>query len=109
MLRMTMDDRTSNVVQGIAELLPFRSNTFEMLTMGYALRHVEDLTSTFREYLRVLKPGGVLLVLEIIPPPSGLTYYLVKWCSRPDGLSLGYYRKLRWPRWYSPGTPKCRF
>ena len=51
---------------------------FDMLTMGYALRHVADLRTTFREYLRVLKPKGKLLLLEITPPPSRLSHALLK-------------------------------
>jgi demethylmenaquinone methyltransferase/2-methoxy-6-polyprenyl-1,4-benzoquinol methylase len=61
------------LVQGQAEALPFAADRFDYLTMGYALRHVADLASTFAEFLRVLKPGGVLLVLEISRPRSRLT------------------------------------
>jgi demethylmenaquinone methyltransferase/2-methoxy-6-polyprenyl-1,4-benzoquinol methylase len=38
--------------------------------MSYALRHVEDLIALFREFHRVLKPGGRVLVLEISRPSS---------------------------------------
>jgi demethylmenaquinone methyltransferase/2-methoxy-6-polyprenyl-1,4-benzoquinol methylase len=38
--------------------------------MGYALRHVQDLTRAFSEYGRVLKPGGIVLLLEISRPRS---------------------------------------
>ena len=53
-----------------AEALPFPDGRFEFLSMGYALRHVADLRSTFQEYHRVLAPGGRLLILEITPPRS---------------------------------------
>lgn len=56
-------------VGGAAEALPF-SGGFDFVTMGYALRHVADLGVAFREYLRVLEPGGRLLVLEISEPRS---------------------------------------
>ena len=36
--------------------------------MGFALRHVSDLEATFREYRRVLQPGGKLLILEVTKP-----------------------------------------
>ena len=63
------------LVQGVAERLPFADGCADFVTMGYALRHVADLESTFREYLRVLKPGGVLLVLELTPPAAGTLAY----------------------------------
>ena len=40
-----------------------------------ALRHVTDLESTFREYLRVLKPGGTLLILELTRPAADSAAY----------------------------------
>ncbi len=53
------------LVQGQAETLPFADASFDMVTMGYALRHMADFGSVFKELWRVLKPGGSLLVLEI--------------------------------------------
>ncbi|MGB0581470.1 MAG: class I SAM-dependent methyltransferase [Limisphaerales bacterium] len=58
-------------VNADAEHLPFEDAQFDFLSMGYALRHVEDLDTTFKEYLRVLKPGGRLLILEISRPRTG--------------------------------------
>jgi demethylmenaquinone methyltransferase/2-methoxy-6-polyprenyl-1,4-benzoquinol methylase len=51
-----------------AENLPFDHAAFDFLSMGYALRHVEDIASAFREYHRVLKPGGKVCILEITRP-----------------------------------------
>ena len=64
MLRKARRTLTSPLVQGRAEALPFRSDRFDLLSMGYALRHVAELEVTFREFLRVLKPGGRLLIVE---------------------------------------------
>lgn len=61
-----------NLVPGRAERLPFADASFDRLTMGYALRHVADLGSTFREYVRVLAPGGSLMLLELTRPASRL-------------------------------------
>lgn len=63
------------LVQGIAERLPLKDACADFVTMGYALRHVTDLERTFREYLRVLKPGGALVILEITRPPAGSAAY----------------------------------
>jgi demethylmenaquinone methyltransferase/2-methoxy-6-polyprenyl-1,4-benzoquinol methylase len=57
-------------VRGVGEQLPFPDGTFDFLSMGYALRHVSDLRMAFREYRRVLRPGGVILLLEISRPRS---------------------------------------
>ena len=55
-------------VVGYAEKLPFPDNSFDFLTMGYALRHVTGLEDAFSEYRRVLRPGGKLLVMEVTKP-----------------------------------------
>jgi demethylmenaquinone methyltransferase/2-methoxy-6-polyprenyl-1,4-benzoquinol methylase len=64
--------RTMPLVQGLGESLPFPSASFDFICMGYALRHVEDLRVLFREFHRVLKPGGRVLILEITRPDSRL-------------------------------------
>jgi demethylmenaquinone methyltransferase / 2-methoxy-6-polyprenyl-1,4-benzoquinol methylase len=59
-------------VQGRAESLPFPDNSFDFLTMGYALRHVMELEQTFAEYRRVLRPGGKVLILEVTKPAGAV-------------------------------------
>ncbi len=63
---------------GRGEALPVADGEFNVLTMGYALRHVEDLLQTFCEYRRVLKPGGMVLLLEITRPERRLQYHFLK-------------------------------
>jgi len=60
------------LVQGRGEWLPFADASFDFICMGYALRHVEDIGILFREFYRVLKPGGRVLILEITRPESRL-------------------------------------
>jgi len=78
MLREARKTLMSPLVQGRAEALPFAADRFDMLTMGYALRHVTDLEVTFGECLRVLKPGGRLLILEVSRPRSRLGRQLLR-------------------------------
>lgn len=71
------------LVQGKAEALPFADASFDLVTMGYALRHVADLETVFAEYRRVLRPGGRVLVLEITPPSSRFAYRVLElWLGR---------------------------
>ena len=58
MLREACKAPAGPIVFGRAESLPFRDEMFDMLSMGFALRHVPSLEIAFREYRRVLKPGG---------------------------------------------------
>ena len=60
------------LVQGSADRLPLGDNTVDFVTMGYALRHVSDLLAAFREFRRVLRPGGTVLLLEIARPTGRL-------------------------------------
>lgn len=56
--------------QATAEKLPVEDASFDFLTMGFALRHVDDLDATFREFRRVLRPGGKALILDVTVPES---------------------------------------
>jgi demethylmenaquinone methyltransferase / 2-methoxy-6-polyprenyl-1,4-benzoquinol methylase len=67
-----------NSAPGRAESIPAGDSTFDFLSMGYALRHVEDLSIAFAEYHRVLKPGGTVCILEITSPDSGAGRFFLK-------------------------------
>ena len=70
------------VILGVGEQLPFPDGHFDFLSMGYALRHLSDLNMVFREFCRVLKPGGRLCVLELIRPRGKVGSTLLKWYMR---------------------------
>jgi len=76
MLRENQKLRDVRLVQARGESLPFPDNSFDFISMGYALRHVEDLGVLFREFRRVLKPGGRVLVMEISRPESRVAFAL---------------------------------
>jgi len=56
--------------EGVAEALPVPDGAFDFVMMGYALRHVPDWNRAFREFARVMRPGGHVLILEITRPAS---------------------------------------
>jgi demethylmenaquinone methyltransferase/2-methoxy-6-polyprenyl-1,4-benzoquinol methylase len=66
------------LVRGRAETLPFAAGSFDFLALGFALRHLADLEAVFREFRRVLKPGGGLLVLEVTRPEGQLATALLR-------------------------------
>jgi demethylmenaquinone methyltransferase/2-methoxy-6-polyprenyl-1,4-benzoquinol methylase len=78
------------LARGVAEELPFADDSFDFVTMGIALRHVSDLVATFREYLRVLRPGGTVWILEGHVPRSRLGQRLTRlcWGSLIPGMTL---------------------
>ncbi len=57
-------------VQANAECLPFPDNYFDCVSIAFGLRNVTDKDAALRSMLRVLKPGGRLLVLEFSKPQS---------------------------------------
>jgi demethylmenaquinone methyltransferase/2-methoxy-6-polyprenyl-1,4-benzoquinol methylase len=72
MLAASKVPQSSPRLAGSAERLPVASNSFDFVSMGYALRHVADLDTAFAEFLRVLRPGGRLALLEITRPTGRL-------------------------------------
>ena len=50
--------------EGRAEALPFGDAEFDALTFTYLLRYVDDPAGTMRELARVVRPGGVVAMLE---------------------------------------------
>lgn len=78
MLRECRRTCPAPLLQGRGEQLPFTSNSFDMVSLGYGLRHMADLHALFGECRRVLKPGGRLLLLEITQPG----FPLGRWLNR---------------------------
>jgi demethylmenaquinone methyltransferase / 2-methoxy-6-polyprenyl-1,4-benzoquinol methylase len=78
MLRVAQRRPGLLLAQGRAEALPVADRGFEFLTMGYALRHVAGLEGAFREFGRVLAPGGRLVLLEIGRPETTLGMTLAR-------------------------------
>ena len=59
-------------VQANAECLPFPDNYFDCITIAFGLRNVTHKDQALASMLRVLKPGGRLLVLEFSKPTNNL-------------------------------------
>lgn len=59
-------------VQGDAEDLSFPDGTFDAVTIGFGLRNLVHPEKGLSEFLRVLKPGGKLMVLEFSTPVNAI-------------------------------------
>ncbi|ADG87009.1 demethylmenaquinone methyltransferase [Thermobispora bispora] len=57
-------------IAGDALRLPFKSETFDAVTISFGLRNVADPAQALREMLRVTKPGGRLVICEFSRPPA---------------------------------------
>jgi demethylmenaquinone methyltransferase/2-methoxy-6-polyprenyl-1,4-benzoquinol methylase len=55
-----------------AQALPFQDATFDCVTVAFGLRNVDCLKTALREMYRVLRPGGVALVVEFGQPQGRL-------------------------------------
>ncbi len=64
-----------SIVEADAEDLPFADASFDVVTIGFGLRNVTNQPRALASILRVLKPGGRLVVLEFSSP--------VAWPVRP--------------------------
>ena len=53
---------------GDSENIPYDSNYFDALTVGFGVRNFENLELGLAEMLRVLKPGGKAVILEFSKP-----------------------------------------
>lgn len=62
----------TTLVQGDALNLPFAADSFDAVSIGFAMRNVADINRTLAEMTRVVRPGGRVLCLEISRPMNRL-------------------------------------
>ncbi|MDE7409143.1 MAG: bifunctional demethylmenaquinone methyltransferase/2-methoxy-6-polyprenyl-1,4-benzoquinol methylase UbiE [Muribaculaceae bacterium] len=80
-----MDEAARNhitFIEGDSLKMPFTDDTFDMITVAYGVRNFERLEDGYREMRRVLKPGGVLCVIELSEPSLGPVRGLYRLYSR---------------------------
>ncbi len=77
-----------------AQALPFKNASFDGITICYGIRNVEARPRAYAEFLRVMKPGGQVTILEfstpVVPGFRGLyTWYSLKVLPRIGALISG--------------------
>jgi demethylmenaquinone methyltransferase/2-methoxy-6-polyprenyl-1,4-benzoquinol methylase len=89
-------------VQANAENLPFPENYFDRVSIAFGLRNVTHIDRALSSMFRVLKPGGMLLVLEfsrpVVPGLNNLydaySFNVLPWLGRVIAQDEGSYRYL---------------
>jgi demethylmenaquinone methyltransferase/2-methoxy-6-polyprenyl-1,4-benzoquinol methylase len=63
---------------GDALALPFASESFDVVSIAFGIRNVADADRALREFRRVLRPGGRVVVLEFSEPRGPILRALVR-------------------------------
>ncbi len=67
---------TLDLVAGDALRLPFADAAFDAVTISFGLRNVADVDAALREFARVVRPGGRLVICEFSRPKRALIRWL---------------------------------
>ena len=73
--------KSCNFALASGESLPYQDKTFDLVTVGFGLRNFTDKRIGLEEMNRVLKPDGVLLVLEFSKPTNSFFSKVYDWYS----------------------------
>lgn len=79
--RVGADDQIT-WVEADSQSLPFESDHFQIVSVGFGLRNVTDTMAGLREMTRVCKPGGHVVVLEFSTPVRQPIRALYGWYFR---------------------------
>lgn len=63
-------DHLITLSKGDSESIGFADNTFDAVTVAFGVRNFENLKKGLKEMLRVLKPGGMAVILEFSQPKA---------------------------------------
>jgi ubiquinone/menaquinone biosynthesis C-methylase UbiE len=81
---------------GLAEALPFRDSSFDLVLMVTVVGEVTDTALTMLEVRRVLRPGGVLSIAEQLPDLHFRSVGRVRALLRESGFEERDYHADRW-------------
>ena len=71
-------DERMTLILGDAQSMDFETNRFSGCTIAFGIRNVPDRRQGLREMVRVVKPGGVVSVLELSEPKGGLMAFFAR-------------------------------
>ncbi len=76
-LRWHAGDVKLHFIEGTFESIPLPDSSIDLVVASYSLRDARDLYKALSEFKRVLKPGGDLLVLDLVKPDNRVVSWLV--------------------------------
>ncbi|MBC8369421.1 MAG: bifunctional demethylmenaquinone methyltransferase/2-methoxy-6-polyprenyl-1,4-benzoquinol methylase UbiE [Planctomycetes bacterium] len=65
-------------LQADAQCLPFQDRSFDIVSIAFGIRNVENIEQAIQECRRVLKPNGRLLILEFFPIKNRIWRFLFR-------------------------------
>ena len=77
------------LVQMAAEQIPFKAETFTNITVAFGVRNFYDLQAAFQSFYRILKPSGMVTILEFCMPKNLLIKALYRFYFKNILPSLG--------------------
>ena len=95
-------DEAISFEQGDCMALPMQDGMFDAVTVAFGVRNFEHLQQGYREMARVLKPGGMLCVLELSTPTNPVirwfydiyTLHIIPWLGSLKSGDKSAYRYL---------------
>lgn len=99
--RQASSDAPIEWICGDAMNLPFADDTFDVATIGFALRNVPDISTVLGEMKRVLRPGGQVVSLELSKPENTVFrklyyFYFYRIVPRLGALAVGSKQPYAW-------------
>jgi ubiquinone/menaquinone biosynthesis C-methylase UbiE len=83
------------IVEGSALALPFPDQSFDRAYSHNVIMNIADKRAFYREAKRVLKPGGVLVVMALMAGPTGKAHYPTPWAASAETSFLSTFDETR--------------
>lgn len=75
---------------------PFMDHTFDMVVTRYALHHFPEISDTFREIDRVLKPDGIFFLSDPAPNENDTERFVDAYMQMKKDRHIRFYTKEEW-------------
>ncbi|MFH1153259.1 MAG: class I SAM-dependent methyltransferase [Pseudomonadota bacterium] len=80
----TRQEDTITFIQGNVCAMPIDDDSVDCVWSQHTLMNIQDKPGVFKEFLRVLKPGGILVLHEVTRGSNGDIHFPVPWADRRE-------------------------